>query len=218
MRVFTQSRIRGGRFCQLWIFGPISLYKKEPSEARDPLHAQADVSGEELRAQMTSRVRKPAGDAARPILVPVDFSEHSRAALRWAAAAAPCFDAPIIALHVVHDPEAGPGYYARPERDGFLRRMEEAGEELMKEFLERVRSENPGLEKLRDLEATLVVGLPTTRILEVAEETAARMIVMGSQGRTGLSRFLLGSKAQRVVQLAPVPVTIVKARRAQGRG
>jgi nucleotide-binding universal stress UspA family protein len=44
------------------------------------------------------------------------------------------------------------------------------------------------------------------------------MIVMGSQGRTGLSRFLLGSKAQRVVQLAPVPVTIVKARRAQGRG
>jgi nucleotide-binding universal stress UspA family protein len=96
--------------------------------------------------------------------------------------------------------------------------MEEAGEELMKEFLERVRSENPGLEKLRDLEATLVVGLPTTRILEVAEETAARMIVMGSQGRTGLSRFLLGSKAQRVVQLAPVPVTIVKARRAQGRG
>jgi universal stress protein A len=37
------------------------------------------------------------------------------------------------------------------------------------------------------------------------------MIVMGSQGRTGLAHLLLGSKAERVVRLSPIPVTIVKA-------
>ena len=167
---------------------------------------------------MTNRKQSSAGERKRPVLVPVDFSEHSRAALRWAAEAAPCFDAPIIVLHVVHDPEAGPGFYTRPERNGFLRRMEDAGGELMEEFLDRVRRENPDLNALRNLETLLVVGLPTTRILEVAEKTGAQMIVMGSQGRTGLSRFLLGSKAQRVVQLAPIPVTIVKARRARKKG
>ena len=96
--------------------------------------------------------------------------------------------------HVVHDPEAGPGFYTRPERNGFLRRMEDAGGELMEEFLDRVRRENPDLNALRNLETLLVVGLPTTRILEVAEKTGAHMIVMGSQGRTGLSRFLLGAE------------------------
>jgi len=167
---------------------------------------------------MTNKRRESADEKRRSVLVPVDFSEHSRAALRWAAEAAPCLDAPLLVLHVVHDPEAGPGYYARPEREGFLHNMEEAAAELMKEFLDRVRGENPELSALRDPETLLVVGLPTMRILEVAEETGARMIVMGSQGRTGLSRFLLGSKAQRVVQLAAVPVTIVKARRARKKG
>ena len=56
----------------------------------------------------------------------------------------------------------------------------------------------------------LVVGLPVNRILESAEKINARMIVMGSQGRTGLARAMLGSKAEQVVRLAPIPVMIVK--------
>ena len=57
----------------------------------------------------------------------------------------------------------------------------------------------------------LVIGVPSGRILEVAEDEGARMIVMGSLGRTGLPHLFLGSKAQRVAQLSPIPVTIVKA-------
>ena len=53
-----------------------------------------------------------------------------------------------------------------------------------------------------------------TRILEVAEKLEAIMIVVGSQGRTGLPHLLLGSKAERVAQLSPIPVTIVKSRKA----
>jgi nucleotide-binding universal stress UspA family protein len=56
----------------------------------------------------------------------------------------------------------------------------------------------------------LVVGLPVNRILESAEKIHARMIVMGSQGRTGLAHALLGSKAEQVVRLSPAPVMIVK--------
>ena len=48
-------------------------------------------------------------------------------------------------------------------------------------------------------------------VKEMAEKTDACMIVMGSQGRTGLAHVLLGSKAEQVVRLAPKPVTIVKA-------
>ena len=57
----------------------------------------------------------------------------------------------------------------------------------------------------------LVRGLPTTRILEVAEKRKALMIVMGSRGRTGLKHLLLGSVAEHVVQLSPIPVTVAKA-------
>ncbi len=66
------------------------------------------------------------------------------------------------------------------------------------------------LPALKDATTMLVVGLPVNRIMESANKIHARMIVMGSQGRTGLARAMLGSKAEQVVRLASVPVMIVK--------
>jgi nucleotide-binding universal stress UspA family protein len=60
------------------------------------------------------------------------------------------------------------------------------------------------------MEGKLVVGLPVTRILEVVDRFKPFLVVMGSEGRTGLSHMLLGSKAEQVVRLCPAPVTIVK--------
>ena len=57
----------------------------------------------------------------------------------------------------------------------------------------------------------MVLGLPVTRILEVAEALAPLMVVMGSHGRTGLDNLIIGSKAAQVVQLCSFPVTIVKS-------
>ena len=149
--------------------------------------------------------------SVQPILVPVDFSPHSEAALLWAARASSCFGAPLIVLHVVHDPEAAPGYYARANSSGYVRNMEEIATQLLDEFMDRVRGEHPDLDALGDAQTDLVAGLPATRILEVAKKEGAQLIVMGSQGRTGLRHFMLGSKAMRVVQLSMIPVTIVKA-------
>lgn len=149
-------------------------------------------------------------DNDQPILVPVDFSAHSEAALRWAAVAAERYDATLIVLHVVHDPESAPGYYNVAPDDGNLRQREEAAQEYLETFLERMRI-HPEIRRVGEMRTRLVTGLPATRILEVAKEERARMIVMGSKGRTGLGHMLLGSKAERVVQLSPIPVTIVKA-------
>jgi universal stress protein A len=146
----------------------------------------------------------------QPILVTIDFSPFSERALSWAARAARCFDAPLVVLHVVHDPESDPGYYRRSlAEDEPLQRLEEAASEMMTEFLERMSQQSPPLP--HDLERRLVIGVPATRILEVAKEIDAQLIVMGSHGRTGLSHALLGSKALSDAQLSPIPVTIVKA-------
>ena len=148
----------------------------------------------------------------RPILVPVDFSEHSVAALCWAAEAARRLDLPLVVLHVVHDPASAPGYYGQAKDTGETRlTMEAAAKGAFADFMQQVREEHPEVGEVKRLTTSLVVGLPATRILEVAEREGASQIVMGSQGRTGLAHLLLGSKAEQVVRLAPVPVTIVKA-------
>ena len=143
----------------------------------------------------------------RPILVPVDFSRHSLTALEWAADLARRISAPMVVLHVVHDPENAPGYYRRPDQDETWT-AEASAREMLDRFVADARKE---VGDLGPLTTDLVVGVPVQRILEVAERIDALQIVMGSHGRTGLPHLLLGSKAQSVVQLAPIPVTIVKA-------
>ena len=123
----------------------------------------------------------------------------------------------LLVLHVVHDLEHAPGYYQRAwERAGLagrsaqILRLDEAARELMDEFIAQVGERHPEI-SLGDLETMLVVGVPATRILEVGEKAGARHIVMGSRGRTGVAHMLLGSKAEQVVRLSSVPVTIVKS-------
>lgn len=59
-------------------------------------------------------------------------------------------------------------------------------------------------------ETAVVDGSPSTEIIDYAEETACDVIVMGTHGRTGVDRLLLGSVAGRVVRSAPVPVLTVR--------
>ena len=153
---------------------------------------------------------------APPVLVAVDFTADSEAALIWACGYADVMGAPVKVLHVVHDPGDAPGYYQRNDED-LLRPMEEVAAEMMAKFLAGVRKQHPQLGALAAAESLLVKGIPATRVLETAEQGRAQLIVMGSRGRTGLPHLLLGSKAERVVQLSPVPVTIVKAQNSEDR-
>ena len=149
----------------------------------------------------------------RPILVPLDFSPGSEAALLQAAELAEALQAPVTVLHVVHDLTSTPGYKALKGAKKQLRRMEDIAAEILEGYMQEIEKKYPELAALHKAEKLLVVGIPVTRILETADKTDARMIVMGSQGRTGLSHVLLGSKAEQIVRLASIPVTIIKDRR-----
>ncbi len=76
--------------------------------------------------------------------------------------------------------------------------------------MHKVQKDNKDLPALNKLKVMLVTGLPVNRILEIAEKSKSKMIVMGSQGRTGLSHIMLGSRSEQIVRLSPIPVTIVK--------
>ena len=76
----------------------------------------------------------------RPILVPVDFSPHAEAALLHACELAHCTGSPLLVLHVVHDPNEMPGYYAKLAKKKMLTRIEDIAEEMLDEFLARVSS------------------------------------------------------------------------------
>ena len=155
-----------------------------------------------------------------PILVPVDFSAHSRAALLKASELARCLRQPLLVLHVIHDPAEMPGYYGRVTKKKKLMRIEDLAREAFDQFLYEVRKAYPNERPLLQASELLIVGLPVTRILEVIETSGASMVVMGSQGRTGLDHLMLGSKAEQVVRLSPAPVLIVKAphHHAEGAG
>jgi nucleotide-binding universal stress UspA family protein len=144
------------------------------------------------------------------VLCAVDFSADSEAALLWAAAQAAREDARLAVLHVVHDPASSPGFYRKPLGD-WLRPMVDVAQEMFDEFVARVRDRHPQAPGLDRIEKIVVTGLPSGRIAEVAAETGADLIVVGSRGRTGLPHVMLGSVAERVVQIARAPVTVVKA-------
>lgn len=148
----------------------------------------------------------------RPILVPIDFSNSSEAALLQAAELSEALQAKVTVLHVVHDLSQAPGYYAEKVKKKQLRRMEDIAADMLQDFMDGMRKKHGKSEALQAADTLLVVGIPVTRILETAGKLDARMIVMGSQGRTGLSHLMLGSKAEQVVRLAKMPVLIVKKR------
>lgn len=148
----------------------------------------------------------------KPILVAVDFSPDSLAALKWAIAQADLLATSVIVLHAIHDPADAPGFYSRPGQSD-LTYHDDIAKEMMADFLKQVSR----LEALRSgrvaIAERLVDGLPAGRIVEVARDEAAQMIVVGNRGRSRLSSLLLGSVAEEVIREAQMPVVVVKSDR-----
>ena len=138
------------------------------------------------------------------ILVPVDGSEPSDEALAFAFERFP--DARFVALTVVAPSDA---WYGSVEMDArTFEKIREAAKKRAESVLAdaRERAEAAGV----DLSTELVFGQPARSVVSYAEEHAPDQIVMGSHGRDGVSRILLGSVAETVVRRSPVPVTVVR--------
>jgi universal stress protein A len=139
----------------------------------------------------------------RRILVPTDFSDESRAALAYGAALAETFSASLHVLHVLQaivTPEAVPVQYES-------RQLEAAVEATAWEELRELLA---GDEYAR-LQATLAIewGTPASEIIRYAREHEIDLIVMGTHGRGGLKRLILGSVAESAVRGAPCPVLTI---------
>ena len=137
------------------------------------------------------------------ILHPTDFSEQSNYAFRLAGSLARDHDARLIVLHVVLT--LGPELVSHGEVVSEL--QPQAYREKLWEDLRRVRLPDPDVH----VEYQLVEGDPGEEIVRAAQETGAELIVMGTHGRTGLPRLLMGSVAEQVMRRAACPVLTVKA-------
>jgi nucleotide-binding universal stress UspA family protein len=137
---------------------------------------------------------------AKRLLVPVDGSPPSRRALEFAAAEWP--DADVLLLYVIDPVDAGYRPGAIPtESEEWLREAKADARELLDSYRETAPA---GAETLTR------VGRPASTIVEVAEETDVDHVVVGSHGRKGVQRLLLGSVAESVARRSPVPVTIAR--------
>jgi nucleotide-binding universal stress UspA family protein len=139
---------------------------------------------------------------AKRILVPVDGSEQATEALSYALAEFP--DADIGVINVIDPIDVG--YTSTVGMPGY---SEEWYEES-KENAERVFEEAQEMADEYGITLTTKteVGQPAQTIVDYAEEFD--QIIMGSHGRSGVSRILLGSVAETVVRRSPVPVTVVR--------
>lgn len=142
------------------------------------------------------------------ILVPIDFSPHSVRALEVATDLAHRFDSAVTILHV-HEPNiyAGPGSYMMPTSTYERGRPAVLAE--LEQQLERKR-EDLHTAGVRDVEIALLQGTPYDEIVRYAAENEHDLIVLGTHGRTGIRRALLGSVAERVVRKAPCAVLTVR--------
>jgi universal stress protein A len=133
------------------------------------------------------------------ILVPVDFSKFSDAALPFATSLARDSGAELIILHVQEPAAAytsGEWYYGPIVADP----------EMLRATLEKIRPTDPSLPCIHQM----ALGNPAAQIVSTAQNEKVDMIVMTTHGRTGVSRAIMGSVAERVVRNANCPVVVVK--------
>ncbi|MFP8954054.1 universal stress protein [Natrialbaceae archaeon A-arb3/5] len=140
------------------------------------------------------------------VLVPVDDSDQSTEALDFACTEYP--DATITAIHVV-DP--GDFYAATGIEGGSMANydeMQKHHENQAEKTLETAVRQ--AAEHGREIETERVIGGVSRSIVDYADEHDVDHIVIGSHGRTGASRILLGSVAETVVRRSSVPVTVTR--------
>jgi nucleotide-binding universal stress UspA family protein len=136
---------------------------------------------------------------AKTILFPTDFSTASDAALEHAATLAKSTGATLLIVHVEEPPLAYGGgelYYGIPEPDS---------ERILK-MLEDVKPKDASV----PFKHRLTMGDPAGEIVRIAGDEGVEMIVLGTHGRTGVTRMLMGSVAEAVVRRAPCPVLVYR--------
>ena len=143
------------------------------------------------------------------LLVATDYSDCSLTALRAAVSLARRLGASIHVVHVWSAPYFGPEYadlHVGDERKSIFSLIRDKAAADMEEFVSRV--DRLGVPVTTRIES----GEPVSRLIDLIREETPDLVVVGTHGRTGPKRWLLGSVAERIVQLSPSPVLTVPQR------
>jgi nucleotide-binding universal stress UspA family protein len=141
------------------------------------------------------------------ILIAIDGSDFSQAALHSVIARPWPPDTEVKVLHVVEPPSLLMGWEMRgfdPEFEAVWKALREQAKHLVAKAAEKLRGAK------FNVSTELVEGNPKSQIIDIANQWHADMIVLGSDGRTGVDRFLMGSVSQDVVRHAHCSVEIVR--------
>ncbi len=138
----------------------------------------------------------------KKILVPTDGSDVANNAAEHAINLAKALNSKIFAVYII-DISAFMGIPTEAFWQSIRMILEEEGKKAIS-FVE-----NLAKEKNVEFEGIIKEGSPGEEIVKIAKEKGVDLIVMGTSGRTGLDRFLLGSVAEKVIRTAPCPVMVV---------
>ena len=136
------------------------------------------------------------------ILVPIDFSEHSHKALRYALAFANQFGAEVTLVHIVEQ-MVYPGDWMYPPMA-----VTDFAAEKREEMIARLQALDAGSGV--KTQHIVRIGRAWQEIIEIAEEMKCDMLILATHGYTGLKHVLLGSVAEKVIRHAPCPVLTVR--------
>ena len=149
-------------------------------------------------------------DSIKAILVPIDFSPASKRALRYACTLADRFDASIHLMHVLYNPYMMGAFMDvyGPPADYWDNIEQQARAELETLLTADEKAKYSAV-------LVTVMGTPPSEILEyLKKHPAIDLVVMGTHGRGGISRLLMGSVADKVVRAAECPVITVHPQEA----
>lgn len=139
----------------------------------------------------------------KKILYPTDLSEYALHALPYATELASTYGARLYLLYVVDNYLIGaPGAGFAGQPDDLLHRVKESGTSNLKHLTQQI--ENIAVE------SEVLIGTPHVEIVRFAREQDIDLIVLATHGRKGIAHALIGSVAEKVVQMSPCPVLTVK--------
>jgi nucleotide-binding universal stress UspA family protein len=174
--------------------------------AKAPALSPADAEERGVTASVRGRPAELRIPTFRHILCPVDFSSHSDKAMEYAGELALRFQADLTVLHVVYDPlDITCSHIPHPPLEQLREEMIRGAEQMLER---RVRRR---LRFLPRAKIMVIAGPPYVQITRYAQAHHVDLIVMGTQGLTGLDRLIMGSTAERVVRMAPCPVFSIHA-------
>ncbi len=146
----------------------------------------------------------------KKILIATDGSEYTKNAVDHGIDLAKSTEAKLYAIYVV-DTAAFASIPMDAAWESMYELLKQEGDEATKYVADKAKAEGLEVERLT------IEGHPAEQIAKYAEKNSVDLIVMGTLGKTGLDRFLLGSVAEKVVRTSKIPVLVVRGKNHEKR-